>query len=215
MAYQYQKRTEFDLKGKQITICSFCSPEQISSLSFENTFTKYPSYNPIISSKKTLTKAAEQPDTNVTLAFNTENEVFGFAVLEFPTSENRWVKVGEKIMMEVSLIEISRPWRSLGVSQKLFDYLLDHPQKESRIMYMVGYSWTWDLEGSGLQPMEYRGMLIKLFKTQGFNSVQTNEPNVLLRPENLFMARIGTNITEKIKKRFNLVKFNIDPNIDD
>ena len=215
MAHNYQKRVESDTKMGVVTFSSFCSPDEILSLSFKESFTKYPRYNPIISNKKTLAKAATQPDTNVTLAFNSDEDVVGFSILEYSSPDERWNKVGEKVMMEVSVIEVSRPWRSLGISKKMLDLLLDHPLKESRIIYMVGYSWTWDLEGSGLQPMNYRDQMIKLFSTNDFKIAQTNEPNILLRPENLFMVRIGANISEKMKKRFSLVRFNIDPSIDD
>lgn len=214
MAHEYQKRVESNTKKGIITFSSFCSPAEIMSLSFNESFTKYPRYNPIITSTETLANAAARPYTNVTLAYNTDREVVGFSILEHSTADKRWIKVGEQVMMEVSVIEVSRPWRSLGISRKMLDFLLDHPIKESRILYMVGYSWTWDLEGSDLQPMNYRDMMIDLFSAYGFKTVQTNEPNILLRPENLFMVRIGANISEKIKKRFSLVRFNIDPDID-
>ncbi|NQU63977.1 MAG: N-acetyltransferase [SAR324 cluster bacterium] len=215
MTHEYQKRVESETKMGPITISSFCSPDEIMSLSFNETFTKYPRYNPIITNKNTLAKVADQSDTNVTLAFNANREVVGFAFLDYSGSDERWIKVGEKVMMEVSVIEVSRPWRSLGLSKKMLTLLLDHPLKEDRIIYMVGYSWTWDLVGSSLKPMTYRNMMIALFSSNDFKTVQTNEPNILLRPENLFMVRIGANISEKIKKRFSLVRFNIDPNIDD
>jgi len=72
----------------------------------------------------------------------------------------------------------------------------------------VGYSWTWDLEG--ISAMEYRNMLISLFSQQGFKTFQTNEPNIMMRPENLFMARIGANISENIRKRFKIVRFDLN-----
>ena len=56
---------------------------------------------------------------------------------------------------------------------------------------MVGYSWTWDLGGSDMSTTEYRTMLLKLGSLHEFSEFKTNDPNVLLRPENLFMARIG------------------------
>ena len=111
-------------------------------------------------------------------------------------------------MMVISVIEVGRPWRSLGISKKILRALVDHPLKEERIFYMVGYSWTWDLEG--ISAMDYRNRLISLFFQQGFKTYQTNEPNVKMRPENLFMARIGANISEDIIKQFKMVRFNLD-----
>jgi len=74
---------------------------------------------------------------------------------------------------------------------------------------MVGYSWTWDLER--ISAMDYRNMLISMFSQQGFETFQTNEPNIMMRPENLFMARIGANISEAIQKQFKQVRFDLDP----
>jgi acetoin utilization protein AcuA len=75
---------------------------------------------------------------------------------------------------------------------------------------MVGYSWTWDMEGKQLQPMAYRDMMINLFSPHGFKIFQTNDPNIMLRPENVFMARIGSEVPDNIQKLFKLVRFNMD-----
>ncbi|MDP3284500.1 MAG: hypothetical protein Q8M56_08740, partial [Desulfobacterales bacterium] len=58
--------------------------------------------------------------------------------------------------------------------------------------------------------IEYRNILINLFSYYGFGIYPTNEPNVMMRPENLFMARIGANISESIRKKFKLVRFNLN-----
>jgi hypothetical protein len=55
--------------------------------------------------------------------------------------------------------------------------------------------------------MDYRNMLISIFSQQGFNTFQTNEPNIMIRPENLFMARIGINISDAILERIKQVRF--------
>ena len=52
--------------------------------------------------------------------------------------------------------------------------------------------------------------MIRLFSSQGFRTYQTNEPNVMMRPENLFMARIGGNLSEDTRYRFKQVRFNMD-----
>ena len=170
-------------------------------------YTKYAGYRSIVSKKETLLKAATQPDTNVTLAFTRDGEIVGFGILEPARPGERWQKVGDGIMMEVSVIEIGRPWRSLGISKKILRLLVDHPQKEKKIFYMVGFSWTWDLEW--ISASKYRDMLIGIFARQGFKPFQTNEPNVMMHPENLFLARIGKNVSEETQKRFKLARFNL------
>ncbi|MFC1580430.1 hypothetical protein ACFL4N_05895 [Thermodesulfobacteriota bacterium] len=146
----------------------------------------------------------------MTLAFTDENEVVGFGILRYPSPDERWTRVGPQIMMEISIIEVSRPWRGMGLSRKILELLMVHPLKEKRIIYMVGYSWTWDLVGKGMTPMGYRNMLIQIFSRNGLQVFQTNEPNISLRTENVFMARIGAGISEETKKRFKWVRFNLD-----
>lgn len=193
-----------------ILLCAFCSPKQISSLSFEAAHARYARYRPLVSRKENLLKVARQPDANVTLAHTPEGEIIGFGILEYPSPEERWARVGDRTMMEVSAIEVAPPWRGMGVSKALLTLLTDHPLREVRIFYMVGYSWTWDLDGKGLSALAYRNLLMGLFSKFGFKAFQTNEANVLLRPENLFMARIGSRVSEELKKRFKLVRFDVD-----
>ena len=208
MARNNQKRSEFSTRRGKVIISSFCGADEIASLSFIEAYTKYAGYRSIVSKKETLIQAALHPDTNVTLAFTPDGTIVGFGILEYPHPGERWQRVGDRIMMEVSVIEIGRPWHSLGISRKLLHFLVEHPLREERIFYMVGYSWTWDLEG--ISPMDYRNMLIGIFSQEGFQTFQTNEPNVMMRPENLFTARIGNDISESIQKRFKEVRFDFD-----
>jgi len=203
-----QKSIELSTRRGKVIINSFCSPDEIASLLFIEAYTKYAGYRSIISKKETLIKAASQPDTNVTLAFTPDGKIVGFGILEYPYPGERWQRVGDRIMMAVSVIEMGRPWRSLGISTKIIRFLVDHPLKEEKLFYMVGYSWTWDLEG--IPAIDYRNMLVSLFSQQGFKIFPTNEPNIMIRQENLFMARIGANISEDIRKRFKLVRFDLN-----
>ena len=79
------------------------------------------------------------------------------------------------------------------------------------IAYMVGYSWTWDLDGTGKTAQEYRNILLHLFSPHGFIEMQTNEPNICLKPENLFMARVGGNLPDKILQEFKWLRFGVNP----
>ncbi len=208
MTHKNQKRIECATRRGKVIVRSFCGADEIASLRFIEAYTKYAGYRSIVFKKETLIKAALHPDTNVTLAFTPNGEIIGFGILEYPHAGERWQRVGDRIMMEVSVIEIGRPWRSLGISKRILRLLVDHPLKEAKIFYMVGFSWTWDLER--ISAMDYRNMLIDIFSQQGFKTFQTNEPNIMMRPENLFMARIGNTMSESIQKRFKQVRFDFD-----
>jgi len=205
------------LKQENITISSFCRPDKIRELSFEAfsrshipEYEKRMGYYSILAKKESLIKAASQPDANVTLAYTDNKEIIALSILQYPDSAERWLRVGERIMMEVSVIEVSRKWRSVGIAGELLRVLMEHPLKEERIFYMVGYSWTWDLNGTGISAVDYRQMMTALFSRHGFQVFKTNEPNILLRPENLFMARIGADISKAVQKQFKKVRFNLD-----
>jgi len=193
-----------------ITIKSFCSPDEIDLLSLKEAFAESGRYNPILSQKESLIDAAMQPDANVTLAYTEDKKIIGISILRYPHPDERWSKIEGRVMMEVSVLEIACMWRLKGISKKLLGLLLDHPLIEDRIIYMVGYSWTWDISGTDKSVIEYCNILINIFSHLGFEIYPTNEPNVMMRPENLFMARIGSNISENIRKQFKLVRFNLN-----
>jgi acetoin utilization protein AcuA len=167
-------------------------------------------YYSILGKKESLIQAALEPDANVTLALKGKKEIIGLSILQYPDPDERWLRVGERIMMEVSVIEVCRRYRETGIAGTLLDALVKHPLEADRIFYMVGYSWTWDLDGKGISVADYRKMMIHLFSKYGFQVFKTNEPNILLRPENLFMARIGDSVSEDILRQFKKVRFNLD-----
>ncbi len=210
MSFPEKKQGEWPTRRGTLTISSYCGSAELEPLSMKGTFVAYANYRPIISSKQGLQEAALQPESNVTVAYSPDRFIVGFAVLQFPDPSERWYRVGNRIMMEVSTIEVSRRWRFLGLSNEMLRFLVDDPVVEERILYMVGYSWTWDLVGTGLTAIQYRQMMIRLFSNQGFKSLQTNEPNIMMRPENVFMARIGAGVTDPVQRKFKLVRFNID-----
>lgn len=193
-----------------VILRAFCAPEEIERLTYDLGAKDFARYRPLITGKESLIQAAHKEETNVTLALTGRGEIVGAGILEFPASNERWHRVGERAMMEVSVIEIDRAWRGAGMAEAILRLLLEHPRCEERIIYMVGYSWTWDMEGQGLSTMAYRDMLIRLFSRQGFRIFQTNEPNVMLRPENVFMARIGAYVSGDTRERFKKVRFDMD-----
>ena len=114
-------------------------------------------------------------------------------------------------MTEVRAIEVARSWRSEKIASRILKLLIDYPGIEDKIVYMVGYSWTWDLDETNKTGAEYRNILINLFESCGFQEFRTNEPNISLKPENLFMCRIGNNVSEVILNRFKWLRFGLSP----
>jgi len=194
-----------------VRIRSFCSAAEIGKFTFDHQFAFHDHYKSLYTSRDLLEKSAEQPDTNVVLALADQSHIIGYAVLAYPDAQERWADLGPEMMMEVTAIEVCRSWRSFKLAPAILKTLVAHPQIEEKIVYMVGYSWTWDLSGTGKTAFQYRQMLVKLFKPHGFKEYRTNEPNVCLKPENLFMCRVGNKIDQVILDRFKWLRFGLSP----
>jgi acetoin utilization protein AcuA len=196
---------------REVRIRSFFRSERIHNCTFDRCFTTHGPYKSLYTSRRLLEEAAEQPGANVVLAATEDNHIIGYGILAYPAPGERWADLGPKLMMEVSAIEVVRPWRSLKIASTILKLMTADPSIEDRIAYMVGYSWTWDLSGTANTAQQYREMLVKLFEPHGFQEYRTNEPNVCLKPENLFMCRVGKNITQVIRDRFKWLRFGLSP----
>ncbi len=197
-------------KGR-VRIVSHCTPEEIRKYLFDRQFATHARYKSLYTKRESLEEKALQSGTNVTLALSGEGRIIGFGVMAYPEPGERWSQLGCHLMMEIKAIEVSRNWRSAGVARGIIEQMVSDPQVEDIIVYMVGYSWTWDLEGTGKSASEYRRMLFNLFEPYGFNEYETNEPNIYLKPENMLLARIGKNVTPERQKDFKWLRFNIYP----
>jgi acetoin utilization protein AcuA len=203
-----QEKVLFHASEQEVYLRSFCQAEEIREYAFDKQFGTHAQYRSIYTKKETLVENAPQEGANVTLAI-VDNTIVGFGVLNHPEPDDRWNALGNGIMMEVKVIEVARTWRSSGIAQGILGMLTADPTVEAMIVYMVGYSWTWDLDGTQKTAQQYRNMMIRLFEPFGFQELQTNEPNICLKPENLFMGRIGKNVSKEIRTQFKWLRFGV------
>ena len=194
-----------------VRIQSFCSAAEIGGYAFDKEFGMHAQYRSLYTRKESLEADAAREGVNVVLAVDAQDTIIGFGVLNFPEAGERWLDLGTGVMMELKVIEVCRRWRSGGVADGIVKMLVTHESVENMILYLVGYSWTWDLDGTGKTAQAYRGMLVRLFEPHGFKELQTNEPNICLKPENVFMARIGRHVTEEMCKKFKWLRFGVSP----
>jgi acetoin utilization protein AcuA len=195
----------------EVRIRSFCRPAFIRQYSFDFEFSTGNHYRSLYTQRASLESNAQNTDANVVLATAEPQSIIGFGVLAYPLAGERWTDLGFQLMMEVKAIEVVRSWRFTGVASRILKMVTDHPLIEDKIAYMVGYSWTWDLEGTQKTAQEYRAMLNRLFARHGFQEYTTNDPNICLRSENVFMCRVGKNISQAIKDRFKWLRFGMAP----
>jgi acetoin utilization protein AcuA len=194
-----------------IRIRSFCTPDEIQAYRFDDQFGSHAQYKSIYTKRETLEQHAATKGANVVLALTESQQIVGFGVFSHPDPDDRWSGLGPGMMMEVKAVEVSRSLRSCKIAGDMVRLMLDHPKIEQMIAYMVGYSWTWDLDGSGLTAQQYRNLLIRLFSPHGFIELQTNEPNICLKPENLFMGRIGSAVSDQVRQDFKWLRFGVSP----
>jgi acetoin utilization protein AcuA len=194
-----------------VRILSLVTPREIRQHTLDPEFTLYENYKSLYTRRKSLEEIAGQPGANVVLATDDSGGIIGFGVLAYPEAGERWATLGPGIMIEIKVIEVARSWRSGRIAAGILKKMIAYPQIEDKIAYMVGYVWTWDLEGTKKTAREYRQLLIRLFEPCGFQEYPTNEPNICLKSENLFMCRIGRNISQVIQDRFKWLRFGLSP----
>jgi acetoin utilization protein AcuA len=195
----------------ELRIRSFCTPDEIRQLSFDRQFGTHAHYRSLYTKRESLERKARLPDTSVVLAIADSKRIVGFGVLAYPDPEERWASLAPNLMMEVNAIEVSREWRSKKVARGIVQMMNVHPKIEDKVAYFVGYSWTWDLDGNRMTAQQYRQMMSHLFEPFGFEEYQTNEPNICLKPENIFMARIGQNVSKELQTQFKWLRFGMSP----
>ena len=197
----------------KIAIRSHCTLKDINNLDFDTYFGINARHKSIFARRQTLELRAADADTNVVLAVTEDRQIAGFGVFAPPGTDDRWSQMQPAVIMEVEVVEVHRRFRAYHIGSGIVRLMLAEPTIETMIAFMVGYAWTWDLMGTGLSAVDYRNVLIRLFSTFGFSEFKTNEPNVCLRPENLFMARIGSGISDELREEFKYLRFGVPPRL--
>jgi acetoin utilization protein AcuA len=145
----------------------------------------------------------------VVLALLDNQIIIGFAVLDRPDETERWAKLGGEIVLALKAVEVLRGQRNQGIAGQMLTRLFADAGLEDKIVYLTAYSWTWDLECSRLSLAAYRTMLINLYAGFGFTTAVTNDPNICLKPENIFMVRKGKNVFQTVQKKFKWLRFGV------
>ncbi|MBI4964631.1 MAG: N-acetyltransferase [Desulfomonile tiedjei] len=191
-----------------ISICGPCPPGCFKDLKLDAGLGTFAHYSSIIQKLEVFEKVALSKDGRVALALIEGATVIGYVTCAYPGPEERWSKLGE-LMYELAAIEVSRNFRHMQIGQAMLGALFGDAFFEDKITYMNGFSWHWDLDGTGLTMSQYRQVMMRLVKGFGFQECYTNEPNIAMREENLFMARTGSRVSEDDQKRFRNLRFGI------
>jgi acetoin utilization protein AcuA len=196
----------FETPHGLVSLYARCPSGFFGELRLDSGIGDFADYSSIIQTLDEFEKIASGKDGRVTLALLEQTVIVGYFACWYPKPGERWSKLGE-LMYEMGAIEVSRNYRNLGLARQLVQTILSEPFIEDKIAYMNGYSWHWDVDGSGFPVSQYRTVHLKLLEPYCFQEFRTNEPNISLREENIFMARIGSRVSPEDQKRFRHLTF--------
>lgn len=191
-----------------VDLVTYVADHQLAALDLDPGIGTFASYRSILTSKESLMHQALFPGANLCLALHEGRRIVGYCVRRPPLAGERWASMVPPILYEV-FGENARGWRGSGLMKPMLQMVVGEPESEDRILYIVGYSWHWDLDETKKTLQQYRDTIIHLLAPLGFRQYPTNEPNVSLRPENLFMARLGERVEKPIRRRFTNLLFGI------
>ena len=144
-----------------------------------------------------LVELAKCPGAELTLAYTFSGEIVGEVSL---IPADAWWQ-GLEQTYEIA-VQVSSHWRRLGIARQLLASALSFEAQEERIILGMGFSWHWDTEGLGLMPSRYRLLIEQLSASYGFCEYLTIEPNIRMDSANIFLARIGSRVDQKVMNLF-------------
>jgi acetoin utilization protein AcuA len=156
----------------------------------------------MVRSNRVLGNMATLEGSNVVIAFTDVGKIVGYTVFGYPSRLERWGTLEDKLLYELGSVEVSRNWRSMGIAKKMIELGMEEEWLESKILFLTGFAWHWDLDNTNMSRMQYREYLMRLYGRFGFRHVHTNEPNIRMDLANFLMARVGSNVSDEDYDRF-------------
>lgn len=193
-----------------IRILRACSPDFLHTLTLEEGIGRFAHYRSIISGVSTLATVAALPDANVTVALSPAGQIVGYIECSYPDPLEGWHDNADGLCYELGAIEVSRNWRRLGLARAMTALIIVDPFIETKVFFLTGYCWHWDLDQTGLSAYAYRNMLVRLFRPFDFRVYLTTNPEITMSSANVLMARIGKQVTPAQIERFHKMLFSFE-----
>ena len=193
-----------------VRILSACSPGFLQRLTLEEGIGRFARYRSIISGIGTLATVAALPDANVTVALSPAGQIIGYIECSYPDAIEGWRDNADGLCYELGAIEVSRNWRRFGLARAMTALILADAFSETKIFFLTGYCWHWDLDQTSLSEYAYRNMLVRLFRPFGFRVYLTTNPEITMSSANVLMARIGTRVATAQIERFQKMLFTFE-----
>jgi len=209
-AYPVARESVISSPAGPVRILSACPPTFLQSLTLDEGIGRFARYRSIISGTGTLATVAALPDANVTVALAPAGQIIGYIECSYPDAIEGWRDNGDGLCYELGAIEVSRHWRRLGLARAMTALILTDPFVESKVFFLTGYCWHWDLDQTNLSEYAYRNMLVRLFRPLGFRVYLTTNPEITMSSANVLMARIGTRVIPSQIERFQKMLFTFE-----
>jgi acetoin utilization protein AcuA len=193
-----------------IRILSVCTPAVLHTLQLEEGIGRFARYRSIISGINTLETVAALPDANVTVALSPAGRIIGYVECSYPDPIEGWRDNQDGLCYELGAIEVSRNWRHMGLATAMTALIVADPFIETKVFFLTGYCWHWDLDQTALTAYAYRNLLVRLFRPFGFRVYLTTNPEITMSSANVLMARIGAHVSTGQVERFQKMLFAFD-----
>ncbi len=191
---------ELETPGGTIHIENYFPAEKLEAMRVDDGIRMFSRNNPD-RQKKALVKVAGLEGGNVVVGY-TGDLLVSYVGIHRPSERERWGKPGYDWLFELGAIEVSRNFRELGLAEEMLDTAFDDPYYDDKIMLTTAFTWHWDLEGTGMDKLQYRQLFLHLAAMYGFIEMATDEPNISMDASNLFLVRLGKNASFSRYQRF-------------
>ena len=192
----------------EIFIENYCPAEKLEKLAVDDGIRMFSRHNPE-RQKKALVNVAGQEGGNIVAGIQ-DKLLVSYVGIHHPSERERWGKPAYPWLFELGAIEVSRNYRELRLAEKMLEMAFDDPFYDDKIMLTTAFTWHWDLEATGMTKLQYRELFIHLSGKFGFIEMATDEPNVTMDSANLFLVRLGRNVSFSKYQRFASLLFSND-----
>jgi acetoin utilization protein AcuA len=200
-------RTVETKKGR-IDLENYCPTEKLEKLVVDDGIMMFSRKNPE-RQKRALINVSRSEGGNVTAGVH-EDRLVSYIGIHRPSERERWGKPGYPWLYELGAIEVSRDYRRLGLAKAMLEVSFDDAYYDDKIVLSTGFTWHWDLEGAGIDKTHYRLLGIELFSRYGFMEMATDEPNVTMDSSNVFLVRLGKDVSFARYQKFASLLFSND-----
>ncbi len=149
--------------------------------------------------KEALMIVAESPEGMIYIARHGKT-IIGYLSFHSPSPYTRWSR--HPRILELGAIEVSAPWRRLGIASALLKEAFQNENLEEYIVIVCEFQQHWDLRGTRMNAWNYQRMLTRLYGSVGFKKRRTDDPEILEHPANMLLVRFGSKLNNVYIKAF-------------